>query len=396
VGKVRARGAIPAVIYGAKDAATNLEVDRKDIEKLLSRAVGENILVELEIRDGGKTSTRISLIQEVQHHPVRGEIIHIDFHAVSMTEEIDAEVVLEPEGEPIGVKTFGGLLQQNMRSLPIRCCRKISRDHRRGCLGAQHGESLHVRDLKLPAGVVAVPDGDLTVFLVSEPAVAEEPAVAARNRCSGKLSKRRNRRHPKPAAEPRSSPRLARGTCIRLPCYRRSGKRVREYFGTRHNAGFLIVDELARRFAMPFRFEPKWDAEIAPCGGRLLMKPQTFMNLSGEAVENYARYHRIDPSEVLVVLDDAAIPLGELRLRPSGSAGGHNGLESVLMHFATESVPRLRFGLGRLPAPLWIMLGNLSPPELSRCRASARVEPRGGCRRVYRRSQARSRHEHLQ
>ena len=85
VGKVRARGAIPAVIYGAKDAATNLEVDRKDIEKLLSRAVGENILVELEIRDRGKTSTRISLIQEVQHHPVRGEIIHIDFHAVSMT-----------------------------------------------------------------------------------------------------------------------------------------------------------------------------------------------------------------------------------------------------------------------------------------------------------------------
>ncbi len=160
VGKVRARGAIPAVIYGAKDAATNLEVDRKDIENLLSRAVGENILVELEIRDGAKTSTRISLIQEVQHHPVRGEIIHVDFHAVSMTEEIDAEVVLEPEGEPIGVKTFGGLLQQNMRSVPIRC---LPQDLPEIIIvdvsGLNIGESLHVRDIKLPAGVVAVPDG---------------------------------------------------------------------------------------------------------------------------------------------------------------------------------------------------------------------------------------------
>ena len=118
--KVRARGAIPAVLYGARDAATNLEIDKKDIQNLLSRAVGENILVDLEIREGATVSNRTSLIQEVQHHPVRGEIIHVDFHAVSMTEEIDAEVVLEPEGEPVGVKTFGGLLQQSMRSLPIR------------------------------------------------------------------------------------------------------------------------------------------------------------------------------------------------------------------------------------------------------------------------------------
>src|SRR6267142_2381954 len=176
VGKVRARGAIPAVIYGGKDAARNLEVDKKDIENLLSRAVGENILVELEIRDGGKTSNRISLIQEVQHHPVRGEIIHIDFHAVSMTEEIDAEVVLEHEGEPVGVKTFGGLLQQNMRSLPIRCLpQNLPEIIIVDVSGLNIGESLHVRDIKLPTGVVALPDEDLTVFMVSDPPVAEEP-----------------------------------------------------------------------------------------------------------------------------------------------------------------------------------------------------------------------------
>lgn len=124
------------------------------------------------------------------------------------------------------------------------------------------------------------------------------------------------------------------------------GNPGRQFVGTRHNAGFMVLDELARRAAVSFRFEPKWDAEVAPCGGRMLMKPQTFMNLSGEAVANYAHYHRIDHSEILVILDDAAIRLGELRLRPSGSAGGHNGLESVLIHMATEAVPRLRFGIG--------------------------------------------------
>ena len=204
VGKVRARGAIPAVIYGAKDAATNLEVDRKDIENLLSRAVGENILVELEIRDGGKTTNRISLIQEVQHHPVRGEIIHIDFHAVSMTEEIDAEVVLEHEGEPVGVKTFGGLLQQNMRSLPIRCLpQNLPEIIIVDVSGLNIGESLHVRDIKLPAGVVAVPDEELTVFLVSEPTVAEEPAVAVEETVAPEVIKEKKPEASEAAAEPK-------------------------------------------------------------------------------------------------------------------------------------------------------------------------------------------------
>jgi large subunit ribosomal protein L25 len=204
VGKVRARGAIPAVIYGAKDAATNLEVNRKDIENLLSRAVGENILVDLEIRDGGKTTNRVSLIQEVQHHPVRGEIIHVDFHAVSMTEEIDADVVIEPSGEPIGVKTYGGLLQQNMRSLPIRCLpQNLPEIIVVDVSGLNIGESLHVRDVKLPTGVVAVPDEDLTVFLVSEPTVAEEPVVAAEEPVAPEVIKEKKPEATETAAEPK-------------------------------------------------------------------------------------------------------------------------------------------------------------------------------------------------
>jgi len=180
VKQVRARGSVPAVIYGAKDAPTNLEVGKKDLDRLLAHAVGENILVELEINEGGKTTNRLSLIQEIQHHPVRGEVIHVDFHAVSLTEEIEAEIVLEPTGEPVGVKTFGGLLQQNMRTLAITCLPQNLPELIVVDVSALNiGESLHVRDIKLPAGVTATADEDLTVFLVSEPTVSEEPAAGA-------------------------------------------------------------------------------------------------------------------------------------------------------------------------------------------------------------------------
>jgi peptidyl-tRNA hydrolase, PTH1 family len=121
------------------------------------------------------------------------------------------------------------------------------------------------------------------------------------------------------------------------------------YAKTRHNAGFAVIDELARRTACTFDFESTWDADVARCGGRLLMKPRTFMNLSGEAVGNYVRAFRLEPARVLVVLDDASLPLGELRLRPSGGSGGHNGLESVLLHMGTSLVPRLRIGVGAPP-----------------------------------------------
>jgi large subunit ribosomal protein L25 len=204
VSLVRARGAVPAVIYGAKDVATNLEVEKRDIENLLARAVSENILVQLEINDGQKTTSRLSLIQEVQHHPVRGEIIHVDFHAVSMNEEIDAEVVLEPEGEPVGVKTFGGLLQQSMRLLPIRCLpQDLPEIIVVDVSGLNIGDTLHVRDIKLPPGVTAVPDEELTVFLVSEPTVAEEPVAASEEAVAPEIIKEKKGEEAEATAEPK-------------------------------------------------------------------------------------------------------------------------------------------------------------------------------------------------
>ena len=181
VKSVRTRGAVPAVIYGANKTASNLEVTRRDLEVILSHAVGENILVDLEIQDGSKVTNQLSLIQEVQHHPIRREILHVDFHAVSMTEKITAEVTIELVGEADGVKNFGGLLEQSIRSLSIRCLpQNLPEIIKVDVTALKIGDSIHIRDLALPAGVEAQDDGDLTVFIVAEPTVAEaEPAAAA-------------------------------------------------------------------------------------------------------------------------------------------------------------------------------------------------------------------------
>jgi len=119
VRKLRARGLIPAVIYGGNNEPQALQVAAREINAMMSHASGENVLVELEIE--GEGSGRTALVQEVQHSPVGGEIRHVDFHAISMDQMIQAEVPLEPTGTAVGVKTFGGLLEQSLRALAVEC-----------------------------------------------------------------------------------------------------------------------------------------------------------------------------------------------------------------------------------------------------------------------------------
>ena len=122
-----------------------------------------------------------------------------------------------------------------------------------------------------------------------------------------------------------------------------------QYKGTRHNVGFDVVDELARRAGVSFESAPA-EALIAkwrrPDDQVLLVKPLTFMNLSGQAIGELARYFKIEVGDVLVVVDEADLPLGKLRARARGSAGGHNGLKSVIAHLGNEFA-RLRVGVGR-------------------------------------------------
>ena len=143
---------------------------------MLSHASGENILVELEI--AGHKGTRTALLQEVQHSPVGGDVLHVDFHAISMDEKIEAGVPLEPTGIPVGVKNFGGLLDQNIRSLTIECLPKDLPDKITVDVSALNiGDAIHVRDIKLPGGVVAKVPADLTAFSVMAPTAEEEPVT---------------------------------------------------------------------------------------------------------------------------------------------------------------------------------------------------------------------------
>jgi large subunit ribosomal protein L25 len=144
---------------------------------MMSQASGENVLVELEI--GGDSQSRTALVQEVQHSPVRGEIRHVDFHAISMDQLIQAEVPLEPVGTAVGVKTFGGLLEQSLRELAIECLPGDLPD--RITVDVSHlniGDAIHVRDIQLPQGVTPKVQVDLTAFSVVAPVVEEAPVAA--------------------------------------------------------------------------------------------------------------------------------------------------------------------------------------------------------------------------
>lgn len=180
VKQLRARGGVPSNIYGHESAPVNIEINRQEIKKLLAHAAGENILVELEITNEGDSTgsiTRLGLIQEVQHHPVSAEILHVDFLEVSMNKLLHTEVPIETFGEADGVKNYGGLLEQLIRSLTIECLPKdLPESIRVDISSLGIGKSLHVRDLLLPEGVRATADGDLTVFLVAEPKVADDTA----------------------------------------------------------------------------------------------------------------------------------------------------------------------------------------------------------------------------
>lgn len=137
------------------------------------------------------------------------------------------------------------------------------------------------------------------------------------------------------------------------------------YVGTRHNVGFAVMDALATMWGTNWRTDKAHRAEVATSEGVLLVKPQTYMNASGESVGGLVRYFKCKPEQVLVVYDDVALPVGSIRLRASGSAGGHNGMKSIIAHLGTEDFARLRVGIGSHGAGSLVdhVLGRFSEQE---------------------------------
>jgi PTH1 family peptidyl-tRNA hydrolase len=143
-----------------------------------------------------------------------------------------------------------------------------------------------------------------------------------------------------------------------------------DYARTRHNAGFLVADRLAQQWQTGWTYERKFNARVASAqrGRRrvLLCQPQTYMNASGEAVRAVVDFYQVPLPALLVVVDDADLALGELRLRPGGSGGGHHGLESIEQHLGTRDYARLRIGIGRQSGAREItgyVLGRFSSTE---------------------------------
>ena len=144
-----------------------------------------------------------------------------------------------------------------------------------------------------------------------------------------------------------------------------------KYDNTRHNVGFAAIDQLAEELRVPVQ-KLKYRAltQTVELGGAkvLLMKPITYMNLSGEAVGEAARFFKIPADHVLVLSDDVFLPVGKLRIRKGGSAGGHNGLKSIIQHLGTDQFPRVKIGVGEKPHPDYDMadwvLGKFAGEDL--------------------------------
>jgi len=179
VKKLRASGRVPATIYGRQAKPQNLEVSSEEISDLLHHSASENLLVDLSVENDARAK-RLALVQEVQHHPLNGHVLHVDFHEVAENEKITISVPVETSGEAAGVKTGGGslthvLLKLKVRSLPKDLPEQITID----VTALEIGKSVHLGEIVPPAGVEILGDKHLTVVAVAAPRAEEEVVATA-------------------------------------------------------------------------------------------------------------------------------------------------------------------------------------------------------------------------
>lgn len=177
--KLRSEGRIPAVIYGRQAKPENLEIIARDMENLMKHAVSENLLVDLAVKENARPK-RLALVQEVQHHALNGKVLHVDFHEVAENEKVTIMVPVETEGEAIGVKTNGGVLEHVLfkikaRALPKDLPEVITVD-------VSHldiGQAIHLGEIKVPETVELIGDKNIPVIAVAAPRTEEEEAAEA-------------------------------------------------------------------------------------------------------------------------------------------------------------------------------------------------------------------------
>jgi large subunit ribosomal protein L25 len=178
VKQLRSHGAIPGIVYGGHTKPVTIAIDAEAFTKALHHATSENVLVDLQVEEDGKTKNRLALIQEVQHHPVTDKVLHVDFHEVSATEKLRTAVPVRAVGEPAGVKTGGGILEYVMRDLRVECLPKdLPEVIEINVETLEIGQGIHVGDIKPPAGVTLLDQKEQAVFIVAAPITEEELAA---------------------------------------------------------------------------------------------------------------------------------------------------------------------------------------------------------------------------
>ncbi|HZL14092.1 MAG TPA: 50S ribosomal protein L25 [Verrucomicrobiae bacterium] len=177
VKKLRASGRVPATIYGRQAKPQNLEISAKEISDLIHHSVSENLLVDLSVENDAR-SKRLALVQEIQHHPIDGKILHIDFHEVAENEKVTVQVPVETTGEAVGVKTGGGVLEHVLFKLKVRCLPKdLPEQIIVDVTSLEIGKSFHIADIKAPEGVEILGDKHISVVAVAAPRAEEEVAA---------------------------------------------------------------------------------------------------------------------------------------------------------------------------------------------------------------------------
>ena len=157
------------------------------------------------------------------------------------------------------------------------------------------------------------------------------------------------------------------------------GNPAAKYEGTRHNTGFAVIDQLAEKYSI----RVNTNRQRGLCGAGiiggekvLLVKPLTFMNLSGECIRPLMDYYKLEPSELLVIYDDISLEIGQIRIRAKGSAGGHNGMKSIIGHLGTQEFPRIKVGVGGKPEQMDLadyVLGHFSREEQAAIKESVKL-----------------------
>ena len=184
---MRSSGRVPAVIYGRQSEPQNLEISAREIGDLIHRSVSENLLVDLSIENDARAK-RLALVQEVQHHPTDGKVLHVDFHEVAENERVTVHVPVETVGEAAGVKNGGGILEHVLFKLKVRCLPKdLPEQIVVDVTALEIGKSIHIGEIKPPQGVEIMGGKNIPVVTVAAPRAEEEVAPAGEAKAAGEV-----------------------------------------------------------------------------------------------------------------------------------------------------------------------------------------------------------------